>query len=90
VGLHRRPRRLGLRLRFVRQFGEFIVGLVLVEWEQFVRLIVKRVIQQRLGLIERFLRRFERREQRGQQRRVERGVEEFRRWQQRRVQRWRR
>jgi hypothetical protein len=51
VGLHRRSRRLGLRL--VGEFGEFIVGLVLVEREQLVGIIVKRVIQQWLGLVQR-------------------------------------
>ncbi len=90
MGLHRRPRRLGLRVRFVGEFGEFLVGLVVIEREQFVRIIVERVVEQRLGLVERFLRGIERREQRGQQRRVERRIGEFRRWQQRRVQRGRR
>ncbi len=79
MGLHRRPRRLGFRLRFVGEFGEFLVGLVLVEREQFVRLIIERVIEQRFGVVERFLRRFERREQRGQQRRIKRRIGEFRR-----------
>lgn len=79
MGLHRRPRRLGLRVRFVGEFGEFLVGLVLVKREQFVGIVVERVIQQRLGLVERFLRGIERREQRGQQRCVERRIGQFRR-----------
>ena len=74
MGHHRRPRRLGLRVRLVGEFGEFLVGLVVIEREQFVRLIVERVVEQRLGLVERFLGRFERREQRGQQRCVERRI----------------
>jgi hypothetical protein len=90
VGLHRRTRRLGLRVRFVGEFGEFLVGLVVIEREQFVRIIVERVVEQRLGLVERFLRGIERREQRGQQRCVERRIGQFRCGQQRRVQRWRR
>jgi hypothetical protein len=73
VGLHRRPRRFGLRVRLVRKFGEFLVGII-VEREQFVRIIVERVVEQRLGLVERLIRRFERREQRGQQRCVERRI----------------
>jgi len=41
VGLHRRPRRLGLRVRFVGEFGELIVGFIIIERQQFVGIIVE-------------------------------------------------
>lgn len=90
MGHDRRSRWFGLRVRLVGEFGEFLIGLVVIEREQLVRIIVERVVEQRLGLVERFLRRFERREQRGQQRRVERRIGQLRCGKQRSVQRRRR